>query len=104
MTRLTKSISVLPDLALPALCLLGLYQALLGIALLVTPHWFASAAYQSWNGYQIPIGLAFLVGGVGLLWTAVLPVRSPLVVIVTYLVAVINFGGLAALFARSGAL
>ena len=93
----------LPTAAAPPVTLLGLYQVLLGLALLITPHWFNNPVYESWGGQYGPIGLAFLLAGAGLLWVALLPVRRTAVVLAAYLLAMVNFGSMALMFGRSGA-
>jgi serine phosphatase RsbU (regulator of sigma subunit) len=87
----------------PAVILPGLYQVLLGTAILITPHWFSAAVYDVWRGYELLVGMALLLGGAGLLWVAILPVQRRAGLLAVYAIAAINFSQLALLFWSSGA-
>ena len=99
---LSRPVPRLP-VSVSAVILLGLYQALLGTAILLTHHWFSAALYLVWSGYEIVVGFAFLLGGAGLLWAAILPIQQRAVLIAVYVLAAFNFGEMAVLFARIGA-
>ena len=99
-TPLSRSLPQLP-VSVSAVTPLGLYQALLGTAILLTPHWFSAALYRVWSGYEMVVGVAFLLGGAGLLWAAILPIQQRAVLIAVYALAAFNFGEMAVLFART---
>src|SRR5687767_433708 len=58
-----------------ALLLLGLFQVVVGAALLMVPHRFEGGPFEGWLDRPIAFGALALVAGVLLLWVRILPVR-----------------------------
>src|SRR5688572_33309265 len=75
-----------------AILLLGLFQVIVGAALLMVPHHFEGGPFSGWLDRPIAFGsLAVLAGGI-LLWIRILPVRRSSIVITGFTLTAVNFG------------
>jgi signal transduction histidine kinase len=75
-----------------AILLLGLFQILVGAALLMVPHRFEGGPFSGWLDRPVTFGsLAVLAGGL-LLWIRILPVRRRSIVLCGLALTALNFG------------
>jgi signal transduction histidine kinase len=86
-----------------ALLLLGLFQVIVGAALLMVPHRFEGGPFTGWLDRPIVFGgLAVVAGGI-LLWIRILPVRRSSVVAAGLALTALNFASAFAMNAEADA-
>ena len=85
-----------------ALLLLGLFQVVVGAALLMVPHRFTNGPFEGWLDRPIAFGALGLLAGVVVLWIRVLPVRRSPVVFAGLSLTAVNVGLALAMNADAG--
>ena len=84
-----------------AILLLGLFQILVGAALLMVPHRFEGGPFSGWLDRPVSFGsLAVLAGGL-MLWIRILPVRRRSIVLAGLVLTAVDFGAAFAMNAEA---
>jgi signal transduction histidine kinase len=84
-----------------ALLLLGLFQVLVGVALLMVPHRFEGGPFAGWLDRPIAFGILAVVAGGALLWIRILPVRRRPIVAAGLALTAVDFAAALAMNATS---